>query len=373
MKTKTQWIGGLALLAVVTVLVGAWQLRARDAMVQWDPIDARRADAPIPVRTVTVDSHEVSESIGGTAVTMPAQTAIVTIPLSSSAVADREVASVNFWSGSPVKKGDVLLTFEPALFRQTVEQRTALLAQSEQELAAYVELEKRKAASAMQVRESQVAVETAKLELALAQRDLDLCQIVSPIDGVVDELTVVPGTRVGGASTLAIVYQLGPIFVQMDYPMERLDALQLGQEAEVVLDAYSQEKFTAKVIRIAPVVTTETRVLPVMLEIANPDNRIKAGISGFARIKSLKAGAISVPSVAVIKKQQQAMVVCVEGDRAHIRPVHTGGLTESGDIEILDGLRIGEQVVIYGQDAIEENDLVNADWREWTRREIAAR
>ena len=186
-------------------------------------------------------------------------------------------------------------------------------------------------------------------------------------------MNVVPGTRVGGASTLAIVHQLQPIYVQMDFPMERLDALRLGQEAEVVLDAYSQEKFTGKVIRIAPVVSTKTRVLPVMIEVDNPDNRIKAGISGFARLKTSKVGATTIPSVAVIQKQQQAMVVCVENNRARIRPVLTGALTDSGDVEVLDGLRTGDQVVIYGQDSLEENDAVNADWKGWTRREVASR
>lgn len=374
MRTKIQWISGLLLLAMAAVAIAAWQLRARDAMIQWDPIEARRHDEPIPVRTVTVEKAEISESIGGTAVTMPSNSALITIPLSSSTVVDRQVAKVNCANGSTVRRGDIMLTFEPALFQQTVQQRAAFLAKSVQEMAAYQELLEKKAVSRMQVSEAEVAVETAKLELALAQRDLDLCQIVAPIDGVVDEFQAVPGTRVGGgASALAVIHQLQPIYVQMDYPMERIDALRVGQEAEIVLDAYSQEKFTGKVIRIAPVVSTKTRVLPIMLEINNPDNRIKAGISGFCRIKTVKSDATAVPSVAVIKKQQQAMVFCVENNRAHIRPVQAGAVTDSGDIEILDGLRTGDQVVVYGQDSLEENDVVNADWRQWTRRELAAR
>jgi membrane fusion protein (multidrug efflux system) len=373
MRTRIQWVSGLLLLACVTVFVGAWQLRARDAMIQWDPIEARRADEPIPVRTVTVDERPVSETVGGTAVTMPMLSAEITIPVSSSNLVERQVATVNFRPGSTVMKEDVLLTFEPDLFEQTLLQRKAFLAKCEQEHASYVELAKSKAASAMQVREAALAVETAKLELALAQRDRELCEIVSPIDGVVDALAVAPGTRVAGSTSLAVIHQLNPIYVEMDYPMERIDQLQLGQVGEVVLDAYSQEKFVGKVIRIAPVVSTKTRVLPVTLEIDNPDNRIKAGISGFVRLKTAKSAVTTVPSVAVIRKQQKAMVVCVENNKARIREVRTGSLTDAGEIEILDGLTIGDEVVIYGHDSLEEDDDVNADWRSWTRREIAAR
>lgn len=171
---------------------------------------------------------------------------------------------------------------------------------------------------------------------------------------------------------LAVVHQLDPIYVQMDYPMERLDSLELGQQAEVTLDAFAQETFTGKVVRIAPVVSTKTRVLPVTLEVPNPDNRIRAGISGFVRIKSTKPGAKTIPSVAVIKKQQQAMVVCVENSRAKIRPVQTGAVTDAGGIEIVHGLSAGDEVVIFGHDAIEENDPVNPNWRQWTRRDFPA-
>jgi membrane fusion protein (multidrug efflux system) len=372
MRSFIRWTSGLLLLGCAVVAVGAWQVKARDAMLAWDPDQARQADRHIPVRTVKVDQKDLEETIGGTAVTMPAQTATISIPLSSSDVADREVKQVNCWPGSPVKQGDVLVTFEPALFEQSVKQRQAILGQSQQAHATLVGLQKNRAASAMQVKEAEVAVETAQLALSLAQRDLQLCQIVSPVNGVVQELTVVPGMRIGGGVMLAVIHQLDPIYVQMDFPMERIDSLQLGQTAEVTLDAFAQETFTGKVIRIAPVVSTKTRVLPVMLEVANPDNRIKAGISGFVRIKSAKPGATTIPSVAVIKKQQKAMVVCIENGRAKIREVRTGNLADAGQIEILEGLHNGDEVVIFGQDSIQDNDIVNVDWRQWTRREFPA-
>jgi membrane fusion protein, multidrug efflux system len=370
MATFIRWTSGLLLLGCVVVAVGAWQLQARDAMIAWDPDEARSHNQPIPVRTVKVEERSINETIGGTAVTMPAQTATMSIPVSSSAVSDWEVKEVGFHAGSPVKPGDVLVTFEPSLFEQTVRQRTAYVGQAQSEHAALLKLFQQKAASGMQVKEAEVAVETAELELALAKRDLQMCQLTSPINGVIDQLDVVPQMRVGGGAVLATIHQLDPIYVQMDYPMERIDSLKLGQSAEVVLDAFAQETFTGKVIRIAPVVSTKTRVLPVMLEIPNPDNRIRAGISGFVRVKSEKTGAKTIPSVAVIKKKEKAMVVCVEDSRAKIREVQTGAETNAGEIEILGGLTGGEEIIIFGHDAIENNDPVNVKWREWTRREF---
>jgi hypothetical protein len=62
------------------------------------------------------------------------------------------------------------------------------------------------------------------------------------------------------------------------------------------------------------------------------------------------------------------MVVCIEDSRAKIREVHTGNVNEAGEIEILSGLDDGDEVVVFGQDAIQDNDVVNVDWRQWTGR-----
>jgi membrane fusion protein, multidrug efflux system len=369
MRSKfVQFVCGLLLLACAAAFVGAWQYRAREGLRAWDPVRARRADEPIPVRTVKVEQREHQETIGGTAVTLPANTATIAIPLNSSVITDRVVKQVTSQPGSTVERGQLLFEFETALFRQLVKQREALLAKAKQEYETTRQLHAKKAASGLQLEEAKVAVETAQLELDLAKADLDLCVVKCPIDGVVESVNVVPQMRVGGGSVLAVIHQLDPILIQLDFPMERIDALHLGQKAEIVLDAFPQETFEGEVARILPVVSTKTRVLPVILEVANPDNRIRAGISGFVRVETKKSYASTVPSVAVIKKQSKAMVFCVEDNRAQIREVRTGPITDAGQIEILAGLAPGDEVIIYGQDAVQENDLVNVDWRQWTGR-----
>jgi len=139
--------------------------------------------------------------------------------------------------------------------------------------------------------------------------------------------------------------------------------------AEIVLDAFPQETFKGKVLRISPVVSTKSRVLPVTVEVSNPANRIKAGIAGFVRIKSIKSSATSVPTVSVIKRQQKSMVICVENSRAKIREVRTGAVIKEGEIEVLDGVQPGEEIVVYGQKDVRENDVVNVDWLKWTHRD----
>jgi membrane fusion protein (multidrug efflux system) len=362
-----RWIG-IGLLILSMVGVGVWVMKAQHAMKQWDPTEARKANVPIPVRTVKAEKQDLEETVGGTAVTAPARIATITIPQSATNGVDRRVKDVNFWPGSPVKLNEPLMTFEPKLFEQVVRQQEATLKEARQALDTNQKLFDQKAASGLQVETAKVQVETAQMNLDLAKRDLELCVIQSPLNGVVDQLFVVPQMEVPGGTTLAVVTQLDPIYIQMDYPMERLDSLHLDQTAEIVLDAFPQDKFTGKVIRISPVVSTKSRVVPVTIEIPNPDNRIKAGIAGFARVKGVKSATTAVPTLSIIKKQDKSMVICVEEGRAKVREVHTGTMLREGQIEILDGLQPGEEVLVYGQKDVREGDLVNVDWVKWTHR-----
>jgi membrane fusion protein, multidrug efflux system len=364
-----RWFG-IGLLLVAMLGVGAWTMRAQQALKQWDPVVARSANQPIPVRTVKVDKKDIEETIGGTAVTMPARIATITIPQSASSAVDRRVKTVNFWPGSPVKQGATILEFEPQLYEQTVRQEDATVKQAKLELETTQKLFNQKAASGLQVETAKVQLETAQLKLDLAKRDLTLCVIPSPIEGVVDQLNVVPQMEVTPGLTLAIVTQLDPIYVTMDYPMERLDSLRLDAKADIVLDAFPQDTFHGKVIRILPVVQTKARVVPVTIEVSNPGNRIKAGIAGFVRVKGTKSNVTAVPTVAVIKNKddQKSMVVCVENGRAKVRQVRTGAVVREGEIEVLDGLNVGDNVIVYGQKDVQEDDHVNVDWHKWTHR-----
>jgi membrane fusion protein (multidrug efflux system) len=135
-----------------------------------------------------------------------------------------------------------------------------------------------------------------------------------------------------------------------------------------VLDSFPTRTFHGKVIRISPVADIETRVLPVMVEVQNPGNEIKAGLTGFVRIKMAKQG-LSLPAAAVIRKGSKAMTFKVEQDRARIREIRVGQLAKNGMVEILNGLQPGDEVVLFGNLPLQDNDRIDTNWRKWANRE----
>ncbi len=218
------------------------------------------------------------------------------------------------------------------------------------------------------VDEASGRVRAAVVNLTQAEHDLRNCRLVSPIDGYVDKLSVVAGQSIDPSAVAAEVLQVDPIHVRMDYPQERIGDVAVGQEADVVLDSSPKTTLQGVVARILPHVDVRTRVLPVIIELPNPQGRIRPGVSGFVRLK-VSRSATTAPATAVIEQDDRAMVFRVEDGRAHIHPIRTGHLVENGLIEIVDGLAAGDEVVVFGTKTLRDNDPVDTDWRKWTGRE----
>jgi RND family efflux transporter MFP subunit len=226
--------------------------------------------------------------------------------------------------------------------------------------------------------------ETAVLAEKQLQHDLARLKVPTPIDGWVTYATK-PEIIIGGLltktdATMCHVVQLDPLFARMDFPQERVDDVYVGQKARIVLDAWPQESFEGTVVRISPAVSPQTRTTPVEIEIKNPGGRIKSGISGFARLY-VKNRTTEVPAAAVFQGKNNAFVLRVEDNKAVARQVHTLRVAELGMLEVKEGLKAGDEVVLFNgfyhdmgklvsnKAFVQDGDVVRTDWREWTRRQ----
>jgi multidrug efflux pump subunit AcrA (membrane-fusion protein) len=225
-------------------------------------------------------------------------------------------------------------------------------------------------------------VAVAWLDLKSARRDVGWCQVKSPIEGFIDSrIEISPGQVLSVTSNLAHVVTLDPMHVRLDFPQERMDEVAVGQQTEIVLDSFPKETFQGKVIRIGPVVNPALRVFAVVVEMQNPGNRVKAGVSGFARVK-VKRQAVAIPAAAVIRHGSKAMVFRVEEGRARLREVQVKHPIDLGMLEVSGGVSAGDEVVIYfsnfyrhwreltSRDCyLQDNDPVDVEWRKWARRD----
>jgi len=364
------------LLCLITLgalgVAGYSRFMAQQAKSLASPQKARLAGQPMPVRSEIIHEASYEQVIGATAITEASQEAIIRFAGAGDPSGQRLVVKrVLVKEGQMVEEGDVLFEVDRETLELVFKQMKAVEAGAAAEYEGIKRLYEREAASKFELSSSEIELESAKLDSEMARRNLEASRVLSPINGQLDSVYAVAGESLDAAAELTTVYRLDPIHVRVEVPQERVVEVVRGASTEVVIDSFPHDVFQGVVISISPQVDPDTRVLSVVVEVPNSDQRIKAGMSGFARFRDEKR-ALIVPDSAIVELNGKASVFVVEEGRARLREVRTGALVEVGRRIVDVGLSAEDEVIVYGQQTLEDNDLVDTDWRKWTRRELAS-
>ena len=172
--------------------------------------------------------------------------------------------------------------------------------------------------------------------------------ITAPMAGVVDERLVAPGEAIEPNKPLFHIADLSQVIVLAEAYEEDVAKIALGQEARVHAFAYPGESFTGTLSFLGQQLDPEKRTLPVWITVANPDSRLKPGMSATAVIVLKRSnGALSVPADALVDAGGERFVFVDSGGTLTRVAVRTGA-TDDRFVEILDGLVPGDLVVTQG-------------------------
>ena len=128
-----------------------------------------------------------------------------------------------------------------------------------------------------------------------------------------------------------------------------LAQLRVGAKADIYVDAYREQVFRGEVSRISPTVDPESRMADVEIEVVNRDHRLKPGM--FARVNLVvqrRDGVLLLLKDSLIRERGHTRVFVHENGRASLREISLG-LEGEEYVEVLRGLREGEEVIVAGQ------------------------
>ena len=166
----------------------------------------------------------------------------------------------------------------------------------------------------------------------------------APASGVVIEKMAVEGMRVTAGQTLFRLVDLSRVWVEADVYEGELALLTTGTRANVRIDAFPGERFTARLTFVAPLVDQNTRTVRARFELPNPGGRLRPGMFAAVDVTAPSREALTIPTDALIETGRRKIVFVSEGDGYYTpRDVHIGPRAD-GQVEILDGLSEGERV-----------------------------
>lgn len=226
--------------------------------------------------------------------------------------------------------------------------------------------------------ENQLAVAEADLkksdgEIEFAKFNVSQTVITSPINGVVlqkyRELgdTINYGGEIqagGGATDIAQLADLSDLRCEVDINESDIAKVKMGTPATVILDAYPDDPFPARVVKIYPeadrqkgTVKVEVRVLQPDLKVIKPEMSAKVTFQSITTQTASAASMVLVPKKAIVTDGNANSVWVVRGDSAHLVPITVGREFQEG-VEVKQGLSGGETVIVVPAATIKEGQQV---------------
>ncbi|WP_293605617.1 efflux RND transporter periplasmic adaptor subunit [Polaromonas sp. UBA4122] len=189
-------------------------------------------------------------------------------------------------------------------------------------------------------------VDQAVAALEVAQARLERLSITSPVDAVVLNRTAEPGSMAQPGRVLLSLAAQGGLRIDAGVDEKNLRLLSPGMAARAVADAYPGQSFDAQLSYIAPAVDPLRGTVEVRLAVPKPPGFLRPDMTvSVELVGGTKKDALVLPSGAVRDADREApWVLALQDGRAVRVPVKLG-LRGVGAVEIVDGLKEGEEVI----------------------------
>jgi Cu(I)/Ag(I) efflux system membrane fusion protein len=183
----------------------------------------------------------------------------------------------------------------------------------------------------------------------------------SPVAGIVTEKKAVQGMRFTPGDTLYQIADLSAVWIVADVYEQDIASVRPGAKAKVSISAYPDKTFEGRITYVYPTLKAETRTVPVRLELTNPGQLLKPAM--FAQVELPVGGRgekLTVPISAVIDSGvRRVVLVQMSEGRFDPREVKLGSRTDTY-VEVTDGIKAGEQVVIAANFLIDAESNLKA-------------
>jgi membrane fusion protein, multidrug efflux system len=273
------------------------------------------------------------------------------------------IRSIHVEEGQTVHAGERLAEIEQTEINAQLEQARALAEKAQRDLARGERLYADEVISLEQLQDLRTVAATARAQLQGVQFNRGYSVITAPADGVVLRKLAQERELVPAGQAVLVVSAHGRGFIVRAALADReLVQLQLGDPAEVRLDAYAGQLLHGKLSEIAGAADEKTGLFAVEVRLESPPPALASGLVAKLRLSPAagRARALTyVPIGAVVEGSgDAASVFVIEGTRAHRREVRVAFIDPSG-VALAAGVTPGERLVTDGALYLEDNDPID--------------
>jgi membrane fusion protein (multidrug efflux system) len=276
--------------------------------------------------------------------------------------ATNTVVAIRFEEGDLVRRGDVLVELDSAEARADLEEAEAALADSQNQFNRSRDLFAQQALSVSQLEQIEAMLKGNRARVSAAKARLSDTVIRASFDGRTGFRRVSVGSLVNSGTVITTLDDTSIIKLDFTVPEIYLYVLEQGLRVSARTAGLPGRDFEGTVSHIDSRVDPVTRSIVARAEIPNSEGLLRPGMFMTVGLYGKAEPALLVPEAAIVPEQGKTFVFVVRDGLVERREVRIGK-RRPGEVEIVEGLREQEHVIIEGTQNVRDGSRVREELR----------
>jgi membrane fusion protein (multidrug efflux system) len=294
---------------------------------------------PVKAYEAKIDSFNTSFTINGT-----------TIPVKEVKIASEvqgKLIGLYIKNGDVVRAGKVIAVLDASVYSVQLKSIEASIAKAELDLKRYTKLIEMGGATPMQAESVQLQIASLVAEKRQVLEQISHMQIRAPFSGKVENVSVELGSFVTYGTVLSQLIDNSSLKINIYLSEQEAFKVKTGQQVTISSVVLTQPQF-GKISMISDKADASGKFLAEITFDNKQKEKLKAGVIAdvLFSVDGVETG-LSIPASALLAGTNDAKVYVVNGNKAELRKIRTGIVT-STKVEVTEGLKAGEQVIISG-------------------------
>jgi RND family efflux transporter MFP subunit len=267
-----------------------------------------------------------------------------------------------FKLGDRVREGQVIIRLEDREYENSVAIESAKLNLeiSEDEYNKQKSLYEKGGVTLYELRNSEVSKTTAQYNYENAELQLAKMNVIAPFSGVIVDLPYfTEGTQVPSGTEVVNLMSYSKMYLDINLPEKNISEVEIGQQALITNYTISEDTLIGHITELSPVISTETRTFKGVLEIDNPELKLRPGMFVKADIiTAQKDSTVVIPKDIIMTGNRGKYVFVVGRNSTAEDRWLTIGLQNQESVEVLEGLSVNDRLIIDGYETLRDRSKV---------------
>ncbi len=303
---------------------------------------ARRQAEQVPVTTQVVQTSAWNDTLQALGTAKARESVTVTAKVSEI------IEAVHFDSGQQVAAGTPLVTLRGQAQQAALVQAQATFAEADQLYKRQRELAAQQLVASATLDTQRAIRDAAEARVLEMQSDIGDRRVRAPFAGVLGIRQVSEGSLVTPTTVIATLDDIERMHVDFQVPEAELASLAKGDKVAATSVAYPGRTFEGEVATIDTRVDPGTRAVTVRADFINADHALRPGMLLDVRMFRPERQALVIPEIAVVQVGRDSFVYRVKADHSVERVDIVSGARRAGVVEIREGLKVGDRIVVDG-------------------------